>query len=239
MVRIAICDDEITDCDCTYDYVQSYLQKKGIAGSVKKYNHPDSLLADSKDFCPDIYVLDIVMPMLSGIETAREIRWNQKDSQIIFTTSEKSFALEAYDVSPINYIVKPVAQEKLENALEKAIENIKSEDSKAVTVKIKGGFATVRLNEIMYADYCNHVVTFHLLSKENVSTLTLRVGFSEYLDELLPGNMFIRCHESIYVNVSAIDKLTKNEIVLRNKEVIPVSRSRYADVASLYIDYRL
>lgn len=239
MLRIAVCDDDIADCDRIFGYVQNYLNEKNLVADIRKYNHPDSMLTDCELFGPNIYILDIVMPMLSGLEAAREVRWTQKNAQIIFTTSETSFAIEAYDVSPINYILKPVDKNKLEQSLDRAISNIKPEDDKTITVKIKGGFATIRICDIMYVDCNNHKVTFHLLSNDTITTPTLRIGFAEYIEELLSADTFVRCHESIAVNIAAIDKLVKYEIELRNKEIIPVSRNRYAEIASSYMDYRL
>lgn len=239
MLRVAVCDDDLADCDRIYDYVQDYLNKKNLDAEIRKYNHPDSMLQECGIFHADIYILDIVMPMLTGLEAAREVRWTQKNAQIIFSTSETSYALEAYDVSPINYILKPVDQIKLENSLDRAISNINTEDDKSITVKIKGGFATIRICNILYVDCNNHKVTFHLLTNDTITTPTLRIGFAEYVEELLPIDMFLRCHESIAVNIAAIDKLVKYEIELRNKEIIPVSRNRYAEIASAYMDYRL
>lgn len=239
MLRIAICDDEVSDCEKIYGYVQNYIEKKNITAQVKTYNHPDALLSDSDNFRPNIYILDIIMPMLTGIQTARELRWNHPDAQIIFATSEKTFALEAYDVNPINYILKPVEPQKFENSLERAISNVDTDEENAITVKIKGGFQTIRICEIMYIDYRNHVVYYHLLSGEEIATATLRIGFAEYMSDKLPEDIFVRCHESIYVNIAAIDKITRYEIVLRNKAVIPVSKSRFAQVAKKYMDYRL
>lgn len=239
MLRVAVCDDDIVDCDRIYDYVQDYLNRKNLDAEIRKYNHPDSMLQECGIFHADIYILDIVMPMLTGLEAAREVRWTQKNAQIIFATSETSYALEAYDVSPINYILKPVDQIKLENSLDRAISNINPEDDKSITVKIKGGFATIRICNILYVDCNNHKVAFHLLTNDTITTPTLRIGFAEYVEELLPTDMFLRCHESIAVNIAAIDKLVKYEIELRNKEIIPVSRNRYAEIASAYMDYRL
>lgn len=239
MLRIAVCDDDIADCDRIYNYVEDYLNKNDMVADIRKYNHPDSMLQECGIFHADIYILDIVMPMLTGLEAAREVRWTQKDAQIIFATSETSYAIDAYDVSPINYILKPVDKNKLENSLDRAISNINPEDDKSITVKIKGGFATIRICNILYVDCNNHKVTFHLLSNDTITTPTLRIGFAEYVEELLPTDMFFRCHESIAVNIAAIDKLVKYEIELRNKEIIPVSRNRYAEIASAYMDYRL
>ena len=97
----------------------------------------------------------------------------------------------------------------------------------------------MRLDDVLYIDYSNHVVTYHLKNEEEVSTPTLRIGFSEYMETNHQGKDFVRCHESIAVNVGAIDKLSKTEIILRNEETIPVSKSRYREVADAYMDFRL
>nr|WP_297708548.1 LytTR family DNA-binding domain-containing protein [uncultured Butyrivibrio sp.] len=239
MLRIAICDDDRSDRERICEFVSEYLKGKEIRAEVKVFDHPDRLIQECETFRPQIYLLDIVMPMVTGIQAARELRWNQPDAQIIFATSESSYALESFDVNPINYILKPVAKDKLFSTLDLALTRALTDDRKSVTVKIKGGMCSLRLDDIMYIDYRNHVVSYHMSDGEVVSTPTLRIGFMEYMDENHSGQYFIRCHESISVNLTAIDKLTKTDITLRSKEVVPVSKSRYAEVADRYMDYRL
>ena len=238
MLRIAVCDDEKNDRDRVHGLLDEYLKEKNVSAEVRVFDHPDKLLEECEDFRPQIYILDIVMPMVTGIQAARDIRWNQPDAQIVFITSESSYALESFDVNPINYILKPVEREKLFSTLDLAISRIKDEGEKSISVKEKSGFRTLRLNEIMYIDYRNHVVSYHLSDGETVSTATLRIGFTEYMEKNHRGTDFIRCHESIAVNVAAIDKLTKTDITLRNGEVIPVSKSRYPEVVDCYMEYR-
>ena len=239
MLRIAICDDDRSDRERIHGYLSEYLEGKEIHAEVRVFDHPDKLIQECESFRPQVYLLDIVMPMLTGIQAARELRWNQPDAQIIFATSESSYALESFDVNPINYIVKPVAKDKLFSTLDLALSRVQADDKRSVTVKIKGGLCSLRLDDIMYIDYRNHVVSYHMADGEVVSTPTLRIGFSEYMDENHANQDFIRCHESISVNLGAIDKLTKADITLRNKEEVPVSKSRYAEVADKYMDYRL
>ena len=239
MLRIAICDDDRSDRERICEFVSEYLKGKEIRAEVKVFDHPDKLIQECETYRPQIYLLDIVMPMVTGIQAARELRWNQPDAQIIFATSESSYALESFDVNPINYILKPVAKDKLFSTLDLALTRIETDDRKSVTVKIKGGMCSLRLDDIMYIDYRNHVVSYHMADGEVVSTPTLRIGFMEYMDENHSEQDFIRCHESISVNLTAIDKLTKTDITLRSKEVVPVSKSRYAEVADRYMDYRL
>ena len=239
MLRIAICDDDKADRERIHEYVTEYLKSKDTQAEIKVFDHPDTLISECESFRPQIYILDIVMPMVTGIQAARELRWNQPDAQIIFATSESSFALESFDVNPINYIVKPVDKEKLFSTLDLAMSRVAIDDKKSVTVKIKGGLCSLRLDDIMYIDYRNHVVSYHMANGEIVSTPTLRIGFSEYMDENHSEQDFVRCHESICVSLEAIDKLTRTDITLRNKELIPVSKSRYTEVADRYMDYRL
>ncbi|SHI38018.1 LytR/AlgR family response regulator transcription factor [Pseudobutyrivibrio xylanivorans] len=238
MLRIAICDDDKLDRDRLHEYVDQYLYERSAQAEVRVFDHPDTLIQECESFRPQVYLLDIVMPMVTGIQAARELRWNQPDAQIIFATSESSYALESFDVNPINYILKPVDKEKLFSTLDLALSRVQDEDKKSITIKIKGGLCTLRIDEVMYIDYRNHVVTYHMANGEIVSTPTLRIGFSEYMEENHSTQDFVRCHESISVNISAVDKLTKTDITLRNKETVPVSKSRYNEVADSYMNYR-
>jgi DNA-binding LytR/AlgR family response regulator len=237
-LRIAICDDDKTDRDKVNALVQEYLKEKNVRAKVRVFDHPDTLIEECQHFRPHIYVLDIVMPMVTGIQAARELRWNQPDAQIIFATSESSYALESFDVNPINYILKPIDKEKLFSTLDLAISRVDISNEKSISIKIKGGMQTLHLDEILYIEYRNHVVSYHMDDGEIISTPTLRIGFAEYLNENHKEKEFVRCHESIAVNIAAIDKLTKTDITLRGGEQIPVTKSRYSEVMDSYMDYR-
>ena len=239
VLRIAICDDDKKDRDRVSCLVKEYLAAGKVAAQVKIFDHPDSLIEECETFRPHIFILDIVMPMITGIQAARELRWNQPDAQIIFATSESSYALESFDVNPINYILKPIEKEKLFSTLDLAISRVDFSNEKSITVKVKGGMQTLYLAEILYIEYSNHVVSYHMHSGEVISTPTLRIGFAEYMEENHRGNDFVRCHESIAVNIAAIDKLTRTDITLRGGGQIPVTKSRYSEVMDKYMDYRL
>jgi len=164
MLKIAVCDDDKKDRDRIYGFVSDFLSEKSIQAEVKVFDHPDSLVTECESFRPHIYILDIVMPMITGIQAARELRWNQPEAQIIFATSEKSFALESFDVNPINYLVKPVDRDKLYETLEMAVKRADTSIEKTAVIKVKGGLQTVFYDDIMYIDYRNHVVSYHLIS---------------------------------------------------------------------------
>ena len=88
--------------------------------------------------------------MVTGIQAARELRWNQPDAQIIFATSESSFALESFDVNPINYILKPIEKEKLFTTLDMAVSRVDISNEKSISVKTveaQMGIALRRIRE--------------------------------------------------------------------------------------------
>lgn len=91
----------------------------------------------------------------------------------------------------------------------------------------------------MYIDYRNHVVSYHLLSGETISTSTLRIGFGEYLNQNHAGEDFVQCHESVAVNIRSIDKLTKTEIMVRNHQFYrhrsAIGSRRFSD----YLSFRI
>lgn len=238
MLRIAVCDDDKNDRERVHVLVEEYLKEKNVQAELRLFDHPDTLLEECEQFRPHIYILDIVMPMVTGIQAARELRWNQPDAQIIFATSESSYALESFDVNPINYIMKPVDRDKLFSTIDLALSHVDVKKDRYISIKVKGGLKTLSVDEILYIEYRNHIVSYHMISGDVVSPPTLRIGFAEYLETNHGEDDFVRCHESIAVNVSAIDKLTKTDITLRNNEVIPVSKSRYSEVLDKYMDFR-
>ena len=141
-------------------------------------------------------------------------------------------------MNPVNYILKPVKRDKLFETMHLAIKRIHLEEENTVTIKVKGGYRTIYLGDIIYLDYRNHVVTYHLLSGEKISTSTLRIGFSEYLLQNHKEDDIVLCHESVAVNIKSIDKLTKTGLTVRNREILPVAKSRYAQVSEKYMNYR-
>jgi len=239
MIKIALCDDTHDDLLTIKAYVDEYLAERKISADVSLFNHPDELLTltETKNF--HIYLLDIVMPMVNGIQTARELRWNDKNAKIVFITSEKSYALEAFDVNAVNYILKPVVKDKLFSTLDNILEDFNPEEAEPITIKIKGGIKKIKLSDVTHIEYANHTVKYNLYSGEVVQTVTQRINFNDYLSQNVKDPNFARCHESFLVNLTYIDVLSKNQIELRNGNNIPVSKSRYSEIQKAYLDFKL
>lgn len=239
MISIALCDDSTEDLEYLHELLNKYLSSHQIQADVHVFNHPDKLLSQTETRHFHLYLLDIVMPMVNGIQTAREIRWNDKDSQIVFVTSEKSFALESFDVNPINYILKPANQEKIFNTLDLAFSRIKTEENERITIKTKEGLKSFSTDEVIYIEYSNHIVRYILTNKNTIQTVTQRISFDDYISQNIKSSFFVRCHESFLVNLNFLDALSKTSAELRGDISIPVSKSRYSEFQKAYMNFRL
>lgn len=187
----------------------------------------------------DIVFLDIQMPMKSGLDLAKDLMRIDYVPKIVFVTAYDSYAIEAFDVNAVDYILKPTSQERLDQAVQKVISTHREDQSTAIhsmieqvsrkqefiTLYTDGIFVPVRYENIIYCRSDDGVVTIH--TKDRV------IPFGDTLsrlEETLVSPCFFRCHRSYLVNIQHIEKIepTERTYLLKmvdEEELIPVSRS--------------
>jgi len=239
MIRIAVCDDSDAELCEISALAKAYLAANGAAGAVRAFSHPDELLRACESESFHIYLLDMVMPMLSGIELGRAIRRQSADAQIIFITTEPGFALDAYAVNPLHYLIKPVRKDALFSALELAAKKVNSLAETSVTVRTSDGLRTLSADKIACCEYVRHSVVYTLSDGDRAETLSLRESFAEHIAPLLRDRRFIQPHASFAVNMSCAERLDKIGFTLRSGTFVPVSGKLYAAVRDAYMKYRL
>ena len=110
MFKIAICDDNPEELAKVSRLLHNYINSNAINAEISEFLHPDMLLLASCKAPFDLYFLDIVMPMLSGIDVGRELRQQQKTAQIIFLTTSDEFAVDAFALRATHYLLKPFSR---------------------------------------------------------------------------------------------------------------------------------
>ncbi|RCX19446.1 LytTR family two component transcriptional regulator [Anaerobacterium chartisolvens] len=239
VLRIAVCDDIQEELQRIVALTREYLIQHNLSAEVRKFSHPDELLTVCEKETFHLYLLDIVMPMVNGIDVGREIRRLDSYAQIIYATTEPGFALEAYAASPVNYLLKPLQQESFFKTMEFAISRLNLTDEKTIAVKMSGGYRTLRLCDIVCCEYIRHCIEYTLQGGETITSVSFRGDFAAHLAPLLASSTFLQCHAAFAVHVSAIRRLTRTEIELSVGRTIPVARSRYDAVKEAYLNYRL
>ena len=112
MIRIAVCDDSPEFLQQAVNMVERWSEESGVPAEIYRFDNGDALLAKNAVTHMDIIFLDIIMPLQSGIDTAKELRQSDKAVKIIFLTSSPEFALDSYEVKAQDYLLKPVDYEE-------------------------------------------------------------------------------------------------------------------------------
>ncbi|WP_270646879.1 LytR/AlgR family response regulator transcription factor [Paeniclostridium hominis] len=178
----------------------------------------------------DIFLLDILMDKINGMDTARKIREKDNKAEIIFITSLIEYALEGYEVRAYRYLIKPV---KYEN-LKKNIINCKKEidiKNKYIIVKEQGNQIKLDINEITYVEVQKETITIHTLNEVYKTNGTM-INIEKDID----CDRFFRCHKSFLVNLEHIKSIKQYTAILENSEEVPISRYRFKDTKDKFFD---
>jgi len=242
MQRCLIVDDEMP-ARKELLYLLNSIESVKVVGEASNGIEALELIKKLK---PDIVFLDIQMPQISGIDVARNLLIEDHKPNIIFVTAYDNFAIEAFEVNAIDYLLKPISEERLKdrlgrinevreqddlnkNQINKLIEYIKSNTkicSQRISLYHKDKLIPIDLNEIIYAT----------IEEKNTIIVSSKGKFEinctlNELTERLDPNIFFRTHKSYIVNLNIIESIepwfnsTYNINLRNNKEVIPVSRN--------------
>ena len=237
MLKIAVCDDQKSELETLEALVRNYADENRLDAMVNTFSHPDDLMKACGKETFHIYLLDIVMPMIDGITLGMDIRRLDREAQIIFATTEPQYALEAYAANPINFLVKPVAREKLFKTLELAVSRLDLSVEKTVTVKTSEGLRVIPMSKISSCEYRNHSVSFTLMPAEVIRSRTLSMSFTDYIVVLLRDRRFIRTHASFVVNMRFVERFNKDSFILTGGVMVPISARYYPTVRDSYMDH--
>jgi len=240
-MRIAICDDIQEQCeeiktiwersvDCNFAYeVQIFLSAEELLQSYARGERYDLL------------VLDIKMHEVNGMDAAREIRRIDSDVRIIFLTAYDQYMREAFDVSAMHYLDKPVDVNKLTMLFRQVIKTYQEAHYTLYlsVINTNGMEETVRIfaSEIIYFESYNRKVNVHLTSGEIYTT---KMKISQLEQELRSRN-FVRIHMSFLVNIKYMRRVNRLQTVLKYQEreyTLPVSRKQKDLVELAFLDYR-
>lgn len=236
MVKIAICDDSHIELNNMLNLIDEYKSIKSASCTVKSFSSGFELISaleNGEQF--NLYFLDIIMPTVSGIDTAREIRMHDKNACIVFASSSPEFALDGYSVRAMNYIIKPISRKALFPLLDEIFELLDVQQEQYVVIKGIDGINRIFLSNLIYVEVQNRNIHYHLSSGRIIKSSEL---FSTVCENLLQHSNFIKPHRSYIVNMMYIDNITLKDIILNNGVQIPIARGNSRDVKLEYWTYQ-
>ncbi len=231
-MHIALCDDNLQDRSVLAALLDQYRRKTGTSIFVQSYADGITLLEDMRLKKFDLLLLDVMMPLANGIEIAREVRGFDENVEIAFLTCSTEFAVEGYEVNALSYLLKPVAPDKLFAVLDK-MRRRAEQHAQGLSVKLKGGVASILYDRIAYVEVLNRKVRFHMTDK---SIKELAGSLADYEERLLSQPQFTRTHRAFIVNLDQIQELDKLNALTFSGECVPVSRRLAREVKASYME---
>jgi DNA-binding LytR/AlgR family response regulator len=207
--------------------MESYIHKTPSLRLLAKCANVPEMVNVLDQHRVDLIFLDIQMPEISGIEFARSYG---KCPMVIFTTAHPAFAVDAFDLNAVDYLLKPVSEHRFQTALERAVSRLQKSgnvsssiasdnDAGCFFVKAGGGIIKLFYDEILYVESLENYVKFVCETRSVVALCTMKS-----LSGTLPAHQFLRIHRSYIVNVEKAGGIN-NEYFIINGQEIKIGRS--------------
>lgn len=230
MIQIAIIEDDASYQELLKTYVQHYFESQGDSIRISLFSDGADFLED-RGIRPDLILLDIDMPRINGLDTARQIRSYDDKVLIIFVTNLIQCALEGYAVDAMDFIVKPVSQAACAQSLSRARKKLLQNRDHHIRLSCQKNTVILNVHDILYAETQNHSLLLHCRTGNLVVSESMQT-----LESKLTGFPFFRCHNSYLLNLSHIDRIGKTDAYIGN-DLIPVSKYRRPDLLKAMAAY--
>ncbi len=228
---LAVCDDKKEELDAILSLLDAWQTEHDTLLHRKVFQSAVELMESARQEKFTLYLLDVMMPGMDGLECAREIRRFDDTAEIVFLSTSPGFAYESYDVRALNYLLKPVRREKLFAILDQLFLR---EQKPLESLTLKTGTTIIRVPypHISYVEVIGKHLYFHLVDgdvREVVGSLR------EYESLLLPRPEFMRIHRSYIVNMLQVEELSSTELRTFQGQCLPVSRLSYPQLQKDYM----
>jgi len=235
MFRIAICEDEKPVLDYECSLVEAWAKKRACPLVLETYISAEQFLFESEDKAPyDLLIFDIQMKGQNGMELAKSLRRKGCDSQIIFVTGVKDYAIEGYEVGAVRYILKPVKEEVLQELLDKSYAACQKQEEAFFMLEQGNQKEKIPFSKIIYVEANGHYV----LLKAQDFEREWKSAFSQVSQKLLEtaaGQSFFCLRRGLLVNLKHVERITRTDCQLDNGESLPVARGVYKDLNEAFI----
>lgn len=232
-MKIAICDDETEFIDVVCPLLEQWAKERDIKLTIYRFTNGDDLIDAHRSECMDLIIMDVIMPLLSGLDAARELRNMNQTVPIVFLTSSREFAVDSYEVKAFHYLMKPVDRVSFFLMLDDFLETF-NPPKPFFTAKTADGFCRIVIADVDYLEAQNKQVIVYL---SNGRTIGIRELFSKCAEVFSPENGFCCCHRSYIVNLNNVERFSKTEIITVHGAVIPISRNSYAAFKETYFNH--
>ena len=228
MVSIAVLDDEAVYVDRVKKITEACMKQMNAQYGFRSYEKAQDILEDLKNgIYYDLYLLDVQLADINGLEVARQIRRRYEEPVLIYITNYVDYAVEAFEVNAFRYITKQMLEEKLPQAYQAMNILLKEKKVSERFYKIEryGSLTKIFYSDIFYLKKDEKYVIFvHKGGKSRV-----RSTMKDMLEKL-QDKRFMVIDRSYSVNIDHVQAVKNHEIYIKNGDILPVSKPKWPDV---------
>ena len=226
-MRIAICDDLNTERKKVIEALNLIMGNF----SVNEFDDGYELIKSHMHMPFDLIILDILMPKISGMDTARLLREKGVNTPVVFISSSEEFGVMSYSVLAFDYILKPIDVERLRECMKRLLAQKKKKHY--ISVTYSGTETKILLSNIQCMESNLRKVIITLSENREIEIVGKLADFEEYLIK----HGFCRCHKSYIVNIEHIDSIESDTFLLTGGRTVKISRTYLQKAKKAYFDY--
>ena len=231
-LRIAVCDDEIVQQKVMQALLQKYFEENDTLAEVKFYSSGQEYLKEKKSeiLNTDIFLLDIFMPELNGIDIGKELKSIGAKGKIIFITAGNDFITEAFEIQAFSYIQKPVIYEKFSKVMNSVIKSF--EKTRYMDVVVDREKQRIYLDDIEYVETLGRRLVIYRQDEGVETYLSVKNFMDEYGEE-----DFLQISRYVAVSKSKIQRIVGRSLYLMNGRELSISEKYLPTTKKLHIEY--
>lgn len=221
LYRIAICDDEPGICIQLQEMLRACPDVPEL--DIVTFQSGETLCtAVERMETFDLFILDIELPSISGVDIGKKLRTElrQSEAQLLYISGKQDYAMQLFDLRPLNFLTKPLSEAKVQFCLKEAV-HLSKDLEPCFVYKQKKGFYRIPFQKIQYFESRNKMVIIHTITGEESMTGQL----AQVLEAAQIPETFIQVHQSFVVNYEYIKWAKYKTLTLEDGTELTISYS--------------
>lgn len=227
MYHIGIVEDEREFAEQLQEFLRQYQREQNLSFKISVFGDGAEILENYEPLY-DLILLDIEMPKINGMETAKQIRRVDSDVVLVFITNMASYAIHGYEVGALDFIMKPITYYTFSMKLKRALKRAKQKEQQQILLTLSDGLKKLGIQQIFYVEVQNRMLHYYTDEGEYVVR-----GTMASVEQMLASYPFVKCNHWYMVNLMHVTEVRKNMALVGGHELEISRRNRTAFLKAL------
>lgn len=217
MIQIAVVEDQESERKHISDCLKYLADQENVQFTITEFPTGLAFLGNYQPIY-DIVLMDIEMPGMNGMDTAKALRKMDTSVILVFITSLAQYAVQGYDVDALSFIVKPVSKYDFAMKMSRAVARTAKRQDDSVQVRTDRETVQIRISDIKYLDVSGHYVVYHTTEGDLMEYTTLKNA-----EDKIGKDYFVRCNRCYLVNLRYVSAV-RDDLVYIREDALQISR---------------